>query len=73
MLSKAEHHANIVPWQIIAEENGIELVWANLHTDGTLDYEDISEKINQVKLVTITGATNTTGELLDLEKMSKIL
>ena len=73
LLSKADHHANIVPWQIIAEEYGIEILWIGLHTDGTLDYEDIQAKIHDVKLISITGASNVTGEVLDLEKMSEIL
>lgn len=73
LLSKAEHHANIVPWQIIADEAGIEIVWVNLQKDGTIDYADMESKICNVKLVSLTGATNTTGEILDLAKMSKIL
>lgn len=72
LISKAEHHANIVPWQIITEEYGVEIIWADLHADGTLDYADIEAKIPLVKVVSLTGATNTTGEILDLDKMSEI-
>lgn len=73
MLSKAEHHANIVPWQIIAEEYGVEIVFVDLHTDGTINYNDLEAKVDGVKIISLTGATNTTGEILDLEKVAKIL
>ncbi len=31
LLSRAEHHANIVPWQILVEEYGIVIEWVDLH------------------------------------------
>lgn len=73
LLSKADHHANIVPWQIIAEEHGIDIEWVNLHADGTLDYADLEKKAPHAKVVSITGASNVTGEILDTEKVAKIL
>ena len=73
LLSEVDHHANIVPWQIIAEEYGIEILWTCAKADGTIDYADIENKIHDVKLISITGASNVSGEILDLEKMSEIL
>ena len=73
LLSEVDHHANIVPWQIIAEEYGIEILWTRAKADGTIDYVDIENKIHDVKLISITGASNVSGEILDLEKMSEIL
>ncbi len=72
LLCRADHHANIVPWQIIADEYGIEILWIDLHNNGTIDYEDIARKIPDVKLISITGASNVTGEILDISKMKKI-
>lgn len=72
LLCKADHHANIVPWQIISEEYGIEIIWTDLYSDGTINYDDLEAKIQSVKLISITGASNVTGEILDLEKMKKI-
>lgn len=73
LLSKVEHHANIVPWEIIREEYGIIIDWAEVHEDGTLDYDDIAEKIPWVKVVSITWASNVTGEILDIAKIRKII
>jgi selenocysteine lyase/cysteine desulfurase len=33
LLSKADHHANIVPWQILAEEYGILIDWIDVYPD----------------------------------------
>ena len=72
LLSRAEHHANIVPWQILAEEYGIFIEWIELHSDGTIDYDSLSEKLPLAKVLSITGASNVTGEILDLDKVKMI-
>ena len=69
LLSLAEHHANIVPWQILAEEYGIIIDWIDLHPDGTIDYDSLERQLPQAKVLSITGASNVTGEVLDLEKV----
>ena len=73
LLSKVEHHANIVPWQIIAAEYGIRIDWVELHPDGTLDYDSLEQKLPNAKVLSITGASNVTGEVLDLGRMKGIL
>lgn len=73
LLSKADHHANIVPWQIIAAEYGIIIDWIDLHDDGTIDYTSLKKQITTSKLLSITGGSNVTGEVLDLERVKKIL
>ncbi len=72
LLSKVEHHANIVPWQILSEEYGIVIDWIDLHSDGTLDYDSLKQKLPNAKLLSITGASNVTGEILDLDRVKKI-
>src|SRR5882757_3896523 len=41
VLTHMEHHANIVPWHILAAERGIELRWIPLTPDGHLDLTDV--------------------------------
>jgi cysteine desulfurase / selenocysteine lyase len=72
LLSKVEHHANIVPWQIIAAEHGILIDWVELHADGTLDYDSLAAKLPNAKVLSITGASNVTGEVLDLDRVKGI-
>lgn len=72
LLSKVEHHANIVPWQILAEEYGIQIDWIDLHDDGTIDYDSLAIKLPHAKILSITGASNVTGEILDIDRVKSI-
>jgi cysteine desulfurase / selenocysteine lyase len=72
LLSKAEHHANIVPWQILAEESGIQIDWVELHSDGTIDYDSLAQKLPHAKILSITGASNVTGEILDIDRVKSM-
>ncbi len=72
LLTKVEHHANIVPWQIIAWEYGIIIDWVELHGDGTLDYDSLEQKLPNAKILSITGASNVTGEILDLDRVQSM-
>ena len=73
LLSKVDHHANIVPWQILAEEYGVLIDWVDIHLDGTLDYSSLESKLPHAKVLSITGASNVTGEILDLERVQWIM
>ena len=41
VLTHMEHHANVVPWHMLAAERGIELRWIPLTADGRLDLTDL--------------------------------
>ena len=73
LLSLLEHHANIVPWQILAEEYGIVIEWIGVTEDGRIDYRDLEKKLPSAKLVSLTAASNVTGSVLDFEKVSTLL
>lgn len=70
LITILEHHANLVPWQMVAKATGAKLVFAYLNDDYSLDYEDLKAKINsKTKIVSVTGASNVTGEITDLKKI----
>lgn len=70
LITILEHHANLVPWQMVAKATGAKLVFAYLNDDHSLDYEDVKAKINdKTKIVSITGASNVTGEIIDVKKI----
>lgn len=70
LITILEHHANLVPWQIVARKTGAKLVYAYLNDDHSLDYEDLKSKINEkTKIVSFTGASNVTGEIIDVKKI----
>ncbi|MCW6679276.1 cysteine desulfurase [Anaerococcus sp. NML200574] len=70
LITILEHHANLVPWQMVAKATGAKLVYAYLKEDASLDYDDLKAKINdKTKIVSVTGASNVTGEIIDVKKI----
>ena len=63
LISDMEHHANIVPWQILSAEKGFELRWIPLTQDGCLDLSNLDNLLDGVKLVSVTAMSNVLGTL----------
>jgi cysteine desulfurase / selenocysteine lyase len=62
LLSVMEHHANIVPWQLISKFTGCELVYLPIGPDYEVDLSDLDSIVDErVKVVTISGMSNVTG------------
>lgn len=74
LLSRAEHHANIVPWLIAKETTGIEVEFVELDTEFQLDFADFEAKLTpDVRVVSLTAASNVTGAVFDLARVRDIL
>jgi cysteine desulfurase / selenocysteine lyase len=63
VLTHMEHHANIVPWQAMAAERGLELRWIPLTDDGRLDLSDLDAIVDGAKVVAVTAMSNVLGTL----------
>jgi len=62
ILSEIEHHANIIPWQIICEKTGAEIKYLKSTEHGTINLDDLRSALdNNVKIVSITHASNVFG------------
>ena len=62
LLSRMEHHANIVPWQMIAERTGARIRVAELEPDGTLNMDALWAAMTpEVKLLGLTHVSNVLG------------
>ena len=62
--TEMEHHSNIVPWQILAQEIGFELRYIPITEDGMLDMEAFHTLLDErVKLVTVTHVSNVMGTI----------
>jgi cysteine desulfurase / selenocysteine lyase len=73
LLTDLEHHANIVPWQIVAERKSLNIKVANSSDSGELDLNDFKSKLNgRVKIVAITGSSNTLGVRPPIKEMIKL-
>ncbi|GAB3189664.1 SufS family cysteine desulfurase [Nesterenkonia suensis] len=63
VVTEAEHHANLVPWQQLAARTGATLRWISLTDEGRLDPETYSVISERTRIVAITHASNVTGAI----------
>jgi cysteine desulfurase/selenocysteine lyase len=62
VVTEMEHHANLVPWQQVAERTGATLRWFGVTDEGRLDLADIDDLINDhTKVVAFTHQSNVLG------------
>lgn len=69
LITRMEHHANIVPWQMVAESTGAQVVAVDVNDDGSLDETDFQKKLKlSPKLVSMVHVSNTLGTWNDVKK-----
>lgn len=62
LITHLEHHANIVPWQIVCEQTGAELVVAPMLESGALDVDELVSLLDErVKMLAISHVSNALG------------
>ncbi|GAB3728503.1 cysteine desulfurase [Luteimonas pelagia] len=62
VLTRMEHHANIVPWQLVAERTGAEIRVAEITPEGALDLDGLRALMTgEVKLLALTHVSNVLG------------
>ena len=70
IISEAEHHANLVPWQVLRDEIGFELKICRVNDDGSFDWDDFCSKLSgKTKLVSITGMSNVLGTAFPIKEI----
>ena len=68
VVTEMEHHANLIPWQQLAERTGATLKWFEVDTDGRLDLSSIDAVITEdTKIVALTHQSNILGTINPLE------
>jgi cysteine desulfurase/selenocysteine lyase len=71
LLTEMEHHANIVPWLILAEERDIEVRFLPIDGDGRLDLSGLDRALDGVKLVGISAMSNVLGTINPLPEIAR--
>ncbi len=70
LVSQMEHHSNLIPWQIIAEESGAKLKFIPLIENGILDLTQLEKLISQkTKIISLVHVSNTLGTINPIEKI----
>jgi len=73
VISRMEHHANIVPWHLLARDKGVVVKAVELNADGTLRLEDLDRLLasGKVKIVALTHVSNVLGTINPIAEISK--
>ncbi|MGF1711121.1 cysteine desulfurase CsdA [Vibrio kagoshimensis] len=72
LVSEMEHHANIVPWQIVAEQTGAKVVKLPMDDNCLLDFAEFEKRLShKTKIVAVAHITNVTGTRLPVESIIK--
>lgn len=71
LLTEMEHHANLVPWQLLAARTGARLEFVPFTEDGLLDQDEYTRLLEQTrpKLVAFTAMSNVLGTITPAKAM----
>jgi len=70
LISCMEHHSNIVPWQMLCEQTGAELVVAPINQQGELLLDELQSLLNErVKLLALVHTSNALGTINPVKKI----
>jgi len=71
VVSKMEHHSNLVPWQLLAKRKKAKLEFVELK-DFEIDINDFEKKVKDAKIVALTHVSNVLGTINDARTLAKI-
>jgi cysteine desulfurase/selenocysteine lyase len=70
IISALEHHSNIVPWQLIAEEKGAVIKVISVKENGELDIESFQKLLStKTKIVAVNHASNSLGTINPIKQI----
>ncbi|MFN3763287.1 MAG: cysteine desulfurase [Anaerolineae bacterium] len=70
LLTEMEHHSNLVPWQLLAQEKGAHLVYLPITDDGLLRMDLLDSLLDErVKLVAVTMMSNVLGTINPVQEI----
>jgi cysteine desulfurase/selenocysteine lyase len=72
LITGLEHHANIVPWQMVREQTGAELVVVPVRDDGDVRIEDVEARLTErTRLVAMAHVSNALGTILPVREVAE--
>ncbi len=72
VVTEMEHHANLVPWQMLARRTGATLRWLGLTDDGRLDLSGLGQLVDDTtKLVALTHQSNVLGTVNPIAEVAR--
>src|SRR3989344_2881399 len=72
LLTAMEHHSNLVPWQMLAQEKGAVLKFVSVLDDGTLDPADLEKNVSsKTKIIAVTHISNAFGTVNPIRRFAQ--
>jgi len=69
LVSELEHHANLVPWQLIAQKKSAKIISFSVDETGVLSFEDFQKKLSsKTKILALSHCSNTLGTCNEVQK-----
>jgi len=70
--TQMEHHANLVPWQLVQPETGFDLRYVPMTAGGLLDLDEFDAVVatGRVKLFTVTAMSNVVGTIIPVRELA---
>jgi len=73
VLTIMEHHSNIVPWQLVAEEKGATIEFVKIDENGELRQDEVHELIDDsTKIVCVASASNVLGTVNPVKDIGRV-
>lgn len=73
VVTEMEHHANLVPWQELADKTGAELRWLGVTDDGRLDLSDLERVVDEnTAIISVTQQSNLLGTINPLQRIVEV-
>ena len=74
LLTKMEHHSNLVPWQLLAERTGAVLRFADVTPEGRLDLSDLAGLLSErTRLAAVTHVSNSLGVINPVREIADLV
>ncbi|MDW8130439.1 MAG: cysteine desulfurase [Bryobacterales bacterium] len=73
LVTELEHHSNIVPWQMLAEQTGARLVVAPINDRGEIVLEELERRLNErTRLIALAHVSNALGTVNPVEEICRM-
>lgn len=72
VISIAEHHANLVPWQNLAKDKGAKLIYLYIDEDGKIPERELDKITDKTKIVSINHVSNVTGKINPIKEIARL-
>ena len=73
IITIADHHANIVPWQLVAQQTGAKIRAVSVDDHGNFDINDLEKMITEkTKIISVPHVSNVLGTIFPVKEISKL-